>query len=44
MEEIWWNCEDDVRGRVGGTVKTVCVCVCLCVCVCVCVCVDLVEL
>ena len=21
MGQIWWNCEDGVRGRVGGIVK-----------------------
>ena len=24
MGQIWWNCKDDVWGRVGGIVKTMC--------------------
>ena len=25
MGQSWWNCEDDVWGRVGGIVKKMCV-------------------
>ena len=24
MGQIWWNCDDDVWGRFGGIVKTMC--------------------
>ena len=24
MGQSWWNCEEDVWGRVGGIVKTMC--------------------
>ena len=24
MGQSWWNCEDDVWGRVGGIVKKMC--------------------